>query len=83
MPIEDEIKLYMALSSLTLTGREISSTISRASARALLKADIMTTGWMFRSNCGKACARISPAAMCQNRRFISPYRLVHFKYLIL
>lgn len=74
MPIEDEIKLYMALSSLTLTGREIASTISRASASALLKADIMTTGWMFRSNCGKACARISPAAMCQSRRFISPYR---------
>ncbi len=64
MPIEDEIKLYMALSSLMLTGREMSSTISRASARALLKADIMTTGWMFRSNCGNACARISPAALC-------------------
>lgn len=72
MPIEDEIKLYMALSSLTLTGREISSTISRASARALLKADIMTTGWMFRSNCGRACARISPAAICQPGGFMSP-----------
>lgn len=70
MPIEDEIKLYMALSSLMLTGREMSSTISRASARALLKADMMTTGWIFRSNCGKACARISPAAGCQLRSFI-------------
>lgn len=73
MPIEDEIKLYMALSSLMLTGLEMSSMISRASARALLKADIITTGWMFRSNCGKACARISPAAMFQLRSFISRY----------
>lgn len=77
MPIEDEIKLYMALSSLMLTGREMSSTISRASARALLKADIMTTGWIFRSNCGKACARISPAAMCQLRSIMSRYRSVY------
>ena len=50
MPIEEEINWYMALSSLISTGNEISSTISRASARARLKADIITTGWMFRSN---------------------------------
>lgn len=61
VPIEDEISWYMALSSLIFTGNEISSTIFRASARARLKADIMTTGWMFRSNCGRACASISPA----------------------
>lgn len=77
MPIEDEIKLYIALSSLMLTGRDMSSIISRASARALLKADIITTGWMFRSNCGKACARISPATMCQLRSLISQYRSVY------
>ena len=44
MPMEDEIKLYMALSSLMSTGNEISSIISKASARARLKAEMITTG---------------------------------------
>ena len=55
------MRLYMALSSLTLTGNDISSTILSASAKARLKADMMTTGWIFRSSCGRACASISPA----------------------
>jgi hypothetical protein len=42
--MEDEINWYMALSSSMSTGREISSIISRASLRAALKADIITTG---------------------------------------
>ncbi len=62
VPMDEEISWYIALSSLMSTGREISSMISRASLRACLKAEIMTTGWIFRSNCGRACARISPAA---------------------
>ena len=61
VPIEEEIRLYIALSSLMFTGREISSTICRASARARLKAEIITTGCMLRSSCGSAWARISPA----------------------
>lgn len=55
----------MALSSLTSMGREMSSMISRASLRARLKAEMMTTGWMLRSSCGRAWARISPAVRCQ------------------
>ena len=61
VPIEDEMSWYMALSSSTSIGREISSMISRASFRARLKAEMMTTGWMLRSSWGRACARISPA----------------------
>jgi len=60
--IEDDINWYIALSSLVLTGREISSMMSRASARARLKAAIITTGCIFRSSWGRAWARISPAA---------------------
>jgi hypothetical protein len=63
VPIEDEMRLYMALSSLMSIGVEISSMISRASARARLKAAMMTTGWMLRSSWGRAWARISPARM--------------------
>ena len=44
VPIEDEMSSYMAESSLMSTGREISSMMLRASARAFLKAEIMTTG---------------------------------------
>ena len=44
VPMEEDISWYMALSSLMFTGREISSTMSSASARARLKAAIMTTG---------------------------------------
>lgn len=61
VPIEDEIRLNMALSSLTSMGREISSIISSASFNARLKAEMMTTGWMFRSSWGRAWASISPA----------------------
>ena len=50
VPMEEDISWYMALSSLIFTGREISSTMSRASASARLKAAIMTTGWIFLSN---------------------------------
>ena len=50
VPIEEEIRLYMALSSDMLTGSDIFSTMSSASARARLNADIMTTGCMFRSS---------------------------------
>ena len=64
VPIEEDISWYMALSSSISTGREISSMISRASFRACLKAEMITTGWMLRSNCGRACARISPAGKC-------------------
>lgn len=68
VPIEEEISWYMALSSLMFTGNEISSTMFKASARARLNADITTTGWMFRSSCGRACASISPA---MDRQFMS------------
>ena len=44
VPIEEEIRLYMALSSSISTGNEISSMISRASARARLNAEMITTG---------------------------------------
>ena len=50
MPMDEDINWYMALSSLMFTGCEISSTMSRASARARLKAAIMTTGCMLRSS---------------------------------
>ena len=63
MPIEDEIRLFIALSSLMLTGREISSIMFKASVRARLNAEMMTTGCIFRSSCGKACASISPAGL--------------------
>ena len=65
VPMEEDMSWYIALSSLTFTGKEISSMISRASFRARLKAAIMTTGWMFRSSWGSACARISPAKVGQ------------------
>lgn len=61
VPMDEEIRPYMALSSLISIGREISSVIWRASDRARLKAEMMTTGWMFRSSWGIACASISPA----------------------
>lgn len=57
----------MDLSSEVLTGMEMSWTIVRASASARLKACIMTTGWMLRSSCGRACAKISPAAGSQTK----------------
>ena len=63
MAIEEEMIWYMAWSSFTLTGSEISSIIARASARALLKADMMTTGCILRSSCGRAWANISPAVL--------------------
>ena len=50
MPIEEAIRSYMAWLLLMSTGKEISSMILRASARARLKAAIMTTGCMFRSS---------------------------------
>ncbi len=55
------MRLYIALSSLMLTGSDISSIMSSASANACLNAEIMTTGWMLRSSWGRAWARISPA----------------------
>jgi hypothetical protein len=61
VPMEDEMSPNMARSELTSMGREISSTISSASLRARLKAEMMTTGWMLRSSSGRAMARISPA----------------------
>ena len=61
MPMEEDINWYIALSSLMFTGSEISSIMSKASARARLKAAIMTTGCILRSSWGKACASISPA----------------------
>ena len=67
VPIEEDIRPYMALSSSTSIGREMSSIISRASFRARLKAAMMTTGWMFRSSWGRACANISPAVPSQQR----------------
>jgi len=50
VPIDEDMSWYIALSSLTFTGNEISSMMSRASARARLKAAIMTTGCMLRSS---------------------------------
>jgi hypothetical protein len=67
VPMEEDISWYMAWSSSMSTGREISSIISRASLRACLKAEMITTGWMFRSNCGSACASISPAVRRQSK----------------
>lgn len=61
VPMDEEIRPYMALSSWISIGRETSSIIWRASARARLKAEMMTTGWMFRSSWGIDWARISPA----------------------
>lgn len=53
----------MAVSLLVSIGTEISSMILRASFNALLNACMMTTGCMCLSNCGRACASISPARM--------------------
>lgn len=61
VPIEPEMSLYICLSSLMSTGFEMPLTINWASARARLKAEMMTTGWILRSSWGRACARISPA----------------------
>lgn len=55
------MSFVMAASSLTSIGVETSSMISRASCRARLKAEMMTTGWILRSSWGRAWARISPA----------------------
>ncbi|KAG7100973.1 hypothetical protein HYQ44_019454 [Verticillium longisporum] len=41
VPMEEEMRLYMALSSVVSMGVEISSTISRASFNARLKAAII------------------------------------------
>lgn len=49
VPIDDWMSLYMALSFSTSTGIDISSTIASASVSARLKAEMMVTGWMFRS----------------------------------
>ena len=76
VPIEEEIRLYMALSSLISTGNEISSMMLRASARARLKAAMIWTGWILRSSCGRACARISPAGCCQSMSS-TPHRSCH------
>ena len=54
VPMEDSMREIMASSSFVLTGIETSLTIVRASARARLKACIITTGWMLRSSCGRA-----------------------------
>lgn len=62
VPMEEEISWVIASSSVMSTGLEMEVMMSRASARARLKADIMTTGWMLRSSWGRAMARISPAA---------------------
>ena len=70
VPIEDEISLFMAWSSLMSIGREMSSMISRASLRARLKAEMMTTGWMLRSSWGRDCARISPAG-CEDHMSVN------------
>jgi hypothetical protein len=65
VPIELDMSPYIDSSLWMSTGREISSIMSKASARARLKAEMMTTGWIFRSSCGRACARISPALSSQ------------------
>lgn len=51
----------ISLSSLMSIGTDIRLMISSASFKALLYAEMMTTGWMSRSNCARDCARISPA----------------------
>lgn len=61
VPIEVLIKASISASFEGSTGMEMSEMIWRASVRARLKAEMMTTGWMLRSRWGRACARISPA----------------------
>ena len=77
MPMEEEMSWYIALSSLMSTGMETEVMIARASARARLKAEMMTTGWMLRSSWGRAWARISPAgneSVCQLAVALAPIR---------
>ncbi len=61
VPIEVLIRESISSSFLTSIGIEILSIIDRASFSALLNAEMMTTGWMLRSNGPIDWARISAA----------------------
>ena len=61
VPIEVLMSESICSSSFTSIGIEMRLMISRASWRALLYAEMMTTGWMSRSSWERDCARISPA----------------------
>lgn len=66
VPIDALMRPYISLSLSMSMGSEMSSTISRASCSALLKAWMITTGCMLRSSSGRAIARISPAIRSQH-----------------
>jgi hypothetical protein len=63
VPIEVLMSASISGSEETSTGREMEETVSREWARAFLKAEMMTTGWMLRWRRGREWARISPAVM--------------------